>query len=268
MRQLLEVTNLAKHVDAELIHSVEIPSPRATNVRLLWAHGWGQSGSAFRPLAEALAPLAPSTLIDFPGFGASAVPPTHWGTAEYADAVQQWMLLRFTGQSVIWIGHSFGCRVGIQLAARHPQALRAMALIAGAGLQRRRSLAQRIRLAARRSFFKAARGILREGPALDRLRRRMGSADYRNAGAMRPILTRVVAEDLSAVASTISCPTLLLYGRNDTETPPEIGERLHTLITGSQLTILEGYGHLDILNEGRHQVALRLRRFLEPYLSQ
>ncbi len=208
-------------------------------------------------------PLAPSILLDFPGFGASPLPLTAWGTAEYADAAAEWLSRNASGKRIVWIGHSFGGRVGIQLAARHPHLLSGMALIAAAGLPRQRSIAQRIGLAARRTLFKTARRVLPEGPRLEQLRRRMGSADYRNAGAMRHIFIKVVGEDLTPEARLVQCPALLIYGRNDTETPPEMGERFHRLIAGSELAILEGYGHLDVLNEGRHQVALRLRRFLE-----
>jgi pimeloyl-ACP methyl ester carboxylesterase len=93
----------------------------------------------------------------------------------------------------------------------------------------------------------------------------MGSADYRAAGPLRPILSRVVSENLSEVASGVRCPTLLLYGSEDTETPSEIGERLHKLIRGSELSILQGLGHLDILTRGQHQVALRIRKFIEAH---
>ena len=53
----------------------------------------------------------------------------------------------------------------------------------------------------------------------------------------------MVSEDLSDAAAKVSCPTLLIYGRNDTETPLEIGERLQTLIPESELAVLDGYGH-------------------------
>jgi pimeloyl-ACP methyl ester carboxylesterase len=240
----------------------EVPPTGQNHYRLIWGHGWGQSSAAFVPLAEALKPFASSTLIDFPGFGESALPPASWGTAEYADAVAQWL----SGQSQVlsvWIGHSFGGRVGIQLAARHPKLFAGMVLIASAGLPRQRTLFQQIRFSLRKTFFKMAKRFLREGPQLERLRQRMGSADYRSAGALRPVFNRVVSEDLTGIARQVQCPTLLIYGKEDTETPPEMGQRLKGLIPGAELTLLDGFGHLNILNEGRHQVALRIRKFLQ-----
>ena len=98
---------------------------------------------------------------------------------------------------------------------------------------------------------------------LDKLRSRMGSADYKSAGAMRPILSRVVAEDLSTVAGQVLCPTLLIYGENDIDTPPEIGERLARLMPDARLILLPGFDHHTILSEGRHQVASRIKAFVE-----
>ncbi len=244
------------------IVTFDVPATGESHRRLLWGHGWGQSSAAFVPLAETLKPLASSTLIDFPGFGQSPLPPASWGTAEYADAIAQWLQGQAPLGQIVWIGHSFGGRVGIQLAARHPQLLAGMVLIASAGLPRQRTLLQRIRLQLRRSFFKTAKYFLREGPQLERLRRKMGSADYRSAGALRPVFNRVVSENLTEAARKVQCPTLLIYGTEDTETPPEIGQRLKELIGGSKLTLLDGFGHLGILNEGRHQVAIRIREFL------
>jgi len=240
----------------------EIPATGGSHQHLIWGHGWGQSSAAFMPLAETLKPFASSTMIDFPGFGQSSLPPASWGTADYADAVAQWLQSQSRSQ-LIWIGHSFGGRVGIQLAARHPQLLTGMVLIASAGLPRKRTPLQRIHFSLRRTFFKTAKRFLREGPQLERLRQRMGSADYRSAGALRPVFNRVVSEDLTDVARKVRCPTLLIYGKEDTETPPEMGQRLKELIPRAELMILDGFGHLNILNEGRHQVALQIRKFLQ-----
>jgi len=164
---------------------------------------------------------------------------------------------------IVWVGHSFGGRVGLQLGARHPQILSGMVLIASAGLQRQRSLADRIRIGLRKHTFKGARVLLREGPLLDRLRQRLGSSDYRRAGMLRPILTRVVSEDLTDVAKIVQCPTLLIYGTDDADTPPEIGRRLKSLIPNAELVLLNGFNHLSVLSEGRHQVVLQIRKFLE-----
>ena len=228
---------------------------------LIFAHGWAHSHASLAPLAQVMRPFADSRLVDFPGFGASPLPPGAWGTEDYADAMAEW-LAGLPARRRIWVGHSFGCRVGLQLAARHPATVDALFLIAAAGLQPHRSLWTRARRTPRRLVFKMARAITPEGPARDRLRERYGSSDYRTAGAMRPVLVKAVTEDLSDVARRIRLPVVLVHGAADTESPPEIAERLHALIPGSQLHLLRGFDHLTILGDGRHQVTHLLGELL------
>jgi pimeloyl-ACP methyl ester carboxylesterase len=218
---------------------------------LVWAHGWGHTHQALLPLAQAMRPMADSLLVDLPGFGASPVPPTPWGTEDYADAMAEWLATLPAGGK-IWVGHSFGCRVGLQLAARHAH-----------GLQPYRSLAARAKRLPRQTAFRVLRALTPEGPARDRLRERYGSSDYRNAGAMRPVLVKAVNEDLSEVARAARIPVVLVHGDGDRESPPEIAERLHRLIPGSRLNLLRGFDHWTILGDGRHQIVHLLGALLE-----
>jgi pimeloyl-ACP methyl ester carboxylesterase len=228
---------------------------------LVWAHGWGHTHQTLLPLAQAMRPQADSRLIDLPGFGASLMPSTPWGTEDYADAMAAW-LATLPPQRRVWVGHSFGCRVGLQLAARHPDSVAALFLIAAAGLPPRRSLAERVRRWPHRIAFRVARSLIPEGPARDRLRERYGSSDYRSAGAMRPIFLKAVNEDLSEVARTVPAPVVLVHGDGDRESPPEIAERLQVLIPGARLHVLRSFDHWTILTDGRHQVTHLLGQLL------
>jgi pimeloyl-ACP methyl ester carboxylesterase len=233
---------------------------------LVWAHGWGHSHANLLPLAEATRRSARSLLLDLPGFGAAPPPPGAWGTEDYADAVAEWlapMTVDAPAGPRIWVAHSFGARVGLQLAARHPGLVDGLFLIAAAGLPRRRSPTERVRFAARRWAFRAARVLTPDGPARERLRERFGSADYRRAGPLRPILVKAVTEDLTEVARTVRCPVVLIYGDRDTETPPDLGTRFNALMPNSRLVVLRGFDHWNVLTEGRHQIVQRLAEFLE-----
>ena len=86
---------------------------------ILWAHGWGQSHKGFMPFAQSFESSAKHVLVDFPGFGNSPAPHDIGSTAEYADAMAGFIKEQCGGE-VIWVGHSFGCRVGLQMAAREP----------------------------------------------------------------------------------------------------------------------------------------------------
>lgn len=230
-----------------------------TGPELIWVHGWGQSGAAFMELARAFARNASSAVLDLPGFGNSPMPPTDWGTADYADAIAGW-IASLPPRKRVWIAHSYGCRVGIQLAARHPGLLAGMVLIAAAGLPRHRTLIQTVRLKARIYAFKLAKRLTPAGER-ERLYAKAGSADARSAGALRPIFVRAVNENLTLEAAKVACPTLLIYGRDDDDTPPEIGARLNGLIAGSELLVLNGFDHHTILTAGMHQLVSEISRF-------
>ncbi|MEE8484294.1 MAG: alpha/beta hydrolase, partial [Nitrospinota bacterium] len=72
---------------------------------------------------------------------------------------------------------------------------------------------------------------------------KIGSADYLAAGDMRPILVRVVNEDLEPLLNDIKNETLLIWGDGDTATPLEAGRKINAGIPNSRLEIIEGAGH-------------------------
>lgn len=233
-----------------------------TQTPILWAHGWGQSHAGFLKLIAPFESIAHHIALDLPGFGQSPPPPESWGTEDYADAIAAWM----TSQNmppVIWIGHSFGCRVGAQIASRHPECIKAMAFISGAGLKKKRPLHKKVYFYCRIKLFKMLRHLLPNGPFKDKVMNAFGSSDYKDSGAMRKIFVRVVNEDLSPQAQKITCPTTLIYGVNDTDTPPEFGERYSRLIRGSKLFLLENQDHYTVLDSGRHQVVKILNDFIK-----
>lgn len=229
---------------------------------VFWGHGWGQSHQSFLALCEPLKAMARHVLLDFSGFGESPPPPADWDTADYADHIAA-LIRAQTDEKVIWVGHSFGCRVGIQLAARHPDVVAGLFLIAGAGLKRKRPVLQALYFKARIAVYKILKRLIPFGLPEDWLRRKFGSADYNSAGAMKNIFIKVVNEDLSDVAREISCPVHLVYGENDTETPPEIGRRFATLIPNAELVVLKDQDHYSVLAAGRHQVTRHLKDFME-----
>ena len=149
--------------------------------------------------------------FDFPGFG-NRHPPTDWGTADYADAFARWIATLPPARR-IWIGHSFGCRVGLQLAARHPGLIDGLFLIAAAGLPRSRTPFQRLKIRTKIAAFKALKVLPRLGFDTASLAAKFGSADYRGAGSMRSILVKVVREDLTETARHVKCPVQLVSGR-------------------------------------------------------
>lgn len=228
---------------------------------IIWAHGWGQSHECFAPLVSPLMRSGYHIILDLPGFGHSPAPSDAWGTKDYADAIAKWIVQQ-DFNTVIWVGHSFGCRVGLQLAANHPCVLDGLCLISGAGLKRKRAWHQKIYFYLRIRLFKLMRHILPQGHIKDKIMAAFGSADYKSAGVMRKVFVRVVNEDLSDVATKVTCPTHLIYGTQDTETPAEFGERFSRLIKDSNLHLLDGQDHYSVLQNGRHPVIKIINDFI------
>jgi pimeloyl-ACP methyl ester carboxylesterase len=234
-----------------------------TGLVFVWAHGWGQDGRAFDGIVTSLSSIGSHLILDLPGFGRADIPPSAWGTADYADAAAK-VVEPLRGQGkIVWVGHSFGGRVGIQLAARRPDLVDALVLVASAGLPRKRSPIEFVRYTSRVYAFKALKRVAPYlGVSVESLRQYFGSADYKSAGAMRNIFLNVVREDLSDAAAKVACPALLIYGEKDRETPPEIGERLSALIKTSDLKILPDQDHYSLLGAGRHVVSKRIMEFV------
>ena len=237
-----------------------------TQPDIVWLHGWGQTGESLLPLARLFSHQAHNHVPDLPGFGQT--PMLHEGasSADYADALYQVLnKLGIGTRRPVLIGHSFGARVAIRFAARYPESLGGIVLIAGAGLKRRRSLGFRLRAQALRMVGKSARLLdsLFKSNLQTAFRTRFGSADYRNAGLLRGTLVSVVNEDLTEQAQQVNVPTLLIYGAEDDATPPEFGERYKSLIPDATLHVLQGFGHLDVLNRGAWQCQSLIEGFLE-----
>lgn len=235
--------------------------------KIIWGHGWGQTHAGFEGLIQSLENLGHHIAIDFPGFGKSAEPDKAWDTLDYAHSITR-LIDSQTDQPIVWIGHSFGCRVGLQLAKQYPDKIKALAFIAGAGLKRKRSTLQKIKMTLRVKTFKALKCLtpLTKTFGFDEetLRQIFGSADYKNtSGIIRQIFVKVVSENLEEEARAVQCKTLLIYGENDDETPPEIGERLSKLVNDAELHILPNQDHYTVLSTGRHQVTPLLKNFIE-----
>jgi len=241
-----------------------LPFQGMANVQqIIWLHGWGQDHASLLPLASLYKNRTRNTLYDLPGFGKSAMLPAGAGTADYADTLIN--DLRETGsKDVIIVGHSFGCRVALRIAAKTPDLVAGLVLISAAGLKRKRGLFWTIRSLGLKLLGKLAHVSDRffKTALKAKYRERFGSRDYKAAGPLRPTFVATVNEDLTGISVDIKTKTLLLYGNEDTETPPELGISFNSLLANSRLKILKGFGHLNILTAGAHQCQHNINQFI------
>lgn len=251
-----------EHNGASLVDEVR---GRASSPHLLLLHGWGSSRESLRGLATLFEHTHTVHLIDLPGFGDAPPPPSDWGTIQYTDLVQEYILNKITGP-VIVAGHSFGGRVSVRLAARHLTSVKGLVLMGVPGLPRPAFAAG----AVRRWWIRNLRRALRlltpviGARGTDWHTRTYGSRDYLNAGVMRSVLVRVVNEDLTESTKAINVPTLLLWGTDDRETPLWLGEKFLRILGGhGQLDVLPHKDHYAFTGTGAHLCGYRIRRWLE-----
>lgn len=206
---------------------------------VLALHGWRRTHRDFAGVLEGLDALA----LDLPGFGSTPEPPEPWGSAEYAAALDP--VLDELSLPAVVLGHSFGGRVAVHLAARRPEAVKALVLT-GVPLRRvggatKPALAYRVaRALHRRKLVSEAR--------MDARRERYGSEDYRAAkGVMRDVFVRIVNETYEDELRRITCPVELVWGDDDTAAPVAAAKWAADILCDAKLTVRQGAGHLTPL---------------------
>ncbi|MEX1287862.1 MAG: alpha/beta fold hydrolase, partial [Acidimicrobiia bacterium] len=139
---------------------------------VLALHGWGRNRSDWDGVLDPDDRVA----VDLPGFGASPPPPAAWGAHEYAAALAP-VLEVFDAPPVV-VGHSFGGRVAVCLAASGAEV--AGLVLAGVPLIRRTGSGGRSPAGYRAIRWAHGRGRLGD-ERRDAARRRYRSAAYRAA---------------------------------------------------------------------------------------
>ncbi len=217
---------------------------------VLLLHGWGANITLYAGIIQVLSQNHRVIAPDMPGFGRTSEPPAAWCVDDYVDFIIKF-IASFELRRFSVVVHSFGGRVLFKLNAREnlPFIIERAVLIDSAGILPKKTLRQRVSL----RCYKAARALMSTKvlrflypDAVDNMRRRRGSADYNSATpTMRATLVKVVNEDLEPLIHLLRCPTLLIWGDQDTATPLADGRRMEELIPDAGLVVCEGAGHFS-----------------------
>ncbi|HEY6538842.1 MAG TPA: alpha/beta hydrolase [Candidatus Dormibacteraeota bacterium] len=234
-------------------HPVSLLERQGSDPPVLLLHGWGASAATFAVLLSRARTGRRLVAIDLPGFGETQAGSANWSRELYADLVSRLIAEQGWG-TVSLLGHSYGGGVAIRLAAAAATPVDRLLLCAPSGVRLPGSRAAGARVQTFRLLRSGAERALPSRwsePAVEWLRQRMGSADYRAAGPLlRPILVRAVAEDLSELATTIRVPTLVLWGARDQELPlATYGRRLAELVPPAELIELPSSGHFPFVDD-------------------
>jgi pimeloyl-ACP methyl ester carboxylesterase len=212
-------------------------------------HGWGGEGASLHPLTAHLAQRYRAITPDLPGFGATAPPPADWGVPEYADWTRQ-LLDKLGVERALFLGHSFGGRIALYLAATQPALVDRLILVDSAGIRPERTATLQATTAISKAG-RAASAVPLVGGIAERLRgrwqRAVGAEDYANAGALRGSFVRIVNQDLRDLLPQVGASTLLLWGADDESTPVADAHLMERLLPDARLTVFPGAGHFSYL---------------------
>ena len=215
---------------------------------LLLLHGWGGNADSFLPVLRDFSDANRVIAPDFPGHGDSDEPKGVWKVADFADCIAA-LMEKLGIESYSICAHSFGGRVALALAAAHPERVEKLVLTGCAGLRKDggkdRGIAGAIKRAAGKSPLLKKGSFLREAAVSV-----LGSRDYKAlTPSMRDTFSAVVSEDLGCLLPAVRCPTVLIWGTEDTETPIWMGERMEKEIGDAALIRLEGGSHFAYLEQ-------------------
>ncbi len=203
---------------------------------VLLLHGWGGSGKTMLSLYNFLKNAGRDTVLpDLPGFGKSTPPDEDADIYYYADVIEA-LLDSLNIKKTDVAAHSFGGRIALILASRG--FVDKLILMDSAGMKPRWNFNKWLKI----QGYKLAK---RKGKNLDKY----GSADYIGLDkSMRKVFVRIVNEHLDFLLPTIGCRTLILWGKEDTETPIYMAKRLKKGIKGSEIIYLRG-GHFAYIED-------------------
>jgi pimeloyl-ACP methyl ester carboxylesterase len=234
---------------------------------MVFLHGAGFDHSAWVLLARSFAHHGFGVLApDLPGHGRSAGPPltsigalADW-TAALIDAAGT--------RAARVIGHSMGSLIALETAARHPDKVTGLGLIAIAAPMR---VSDDLLNAAKANDHGAVDMIAiwgygqratlggSETPGLWMLGGAERTLEHAAPGVIFADLAACNAyADALAAAAKVTAPTVMILGSRDLMTPVKSGKALAAAIPNCRLTVLDGAGHI-LMSERPDEVLAALR---------
>lgn len=222
---------------------------RKKSVTNVYLHGWGCSHKNLLFCDDEMKNQN-SLFVDFPPFGKSGKV-KGWSIFTYANMVIALCThLGITKANLF--GHSFGGRVALIIAVLCKDLTNKLILIDSAGLKPRRSIFFHLKVA----NFKLRR-------SLGLKTRDISSADYQKLDDdMKGVFKSVVNTHLDEFLPYVRCETLIVFGKNDCETPIYMAKRFKKKIPCSSLVLLDNAGHF-CFDDRRIEFLYMTKKFVE-----
>ncbi len=164
-----------------------------------------------------------------------------WDIDEYTD----WLYkqLKDEKQPISLLGHSNGGRIALNFVQKYPDIIKKLILVDSAGIYRKD-----IKIQLKRAVFGTASKIGKKFTKSLKIRKLLyklaRETDYEKAPEnMRQTMANMIASDQKLDVSKVSVPTEIIWGSNDTVTPPTDAASLNNDIQGSHLQFIDGARH-------------------------
>lgn len=233
-------------------------------VRFVLMHGWGGSRDSLVSLSELISGKLSTAdsalqvytdLLEAPGFGQTELDRVY-KFSDYCEYFKQrisTLAAETPDCQLVLIGHSFGGKILLQLAADNIFPDARFVIINSSGLKPRNSRKKKIFKAASVAYKPLKLTLNRLGlSGMQKFARKaiykyvVRARDYEKIQdtVLLETFKNVIDYNLSESAlAEIKSPTLLIWGEKDTATPLWMGQRLHELIGGSELVTVPDATH-------------------------
>jgi pimeloyl-ACP methyl ester carboxylesterase len=198
-------------------------------------HGLSGSSRWWQRNLPALAATRRVLVPDVIGFGRSRAPGPLPNVPTLAGVLAEW-IDRAAGDAVHLVGHSMGGHLALRIAASRPERVRRLVLVDAVGIPRERTPRDLLRLA-----WEAAPprrwGDPRFLPVI--------WTDALVAGPFNVLrgLYHILRDDVRPLLSSISAPTLVIWGARDGLVPLEHGRILRAGIPNARLLVIPRAHH-------------------------
>lgn len=218
-------------------------------------HGWLSSSRAWVTLQKLLSSQGFKVIVpDLPGFGQSPLPnPEGWEINDYTQWVKDFVEALKESKELekpfTLVGHSFGGRIAIKIAARNSLPdLHSLILIDAAGILIQPNLMKKI-LASLASHTRQYLEAMNISPKLKEKLKILGyrlihQKDYLQASPeLRQTFQKIIGEDLFPLLPKINLPTLIIWGKKDSLLPVSQAYLFQKNIPGAKLKIIPEAKH-------------------------
>ena len=248
---------------------------------IVLVHGWAMHTGIWREFARQLAQNYRVTCVDLPGHGRSeAVDPF---TLERISAA----LVNAVPDKSCWLGWSLGVTVALDIAARYPEHLSSLILLAGnpsfivreagwpaetqthwPGMAVRlldafaEQLSENCQTTLLRFLSLQVNGVDDRKSLLKILKTAVFECDAPDKHTLQGGLDILKQADLSPVLSGLGVPVSVILGGLDTLVPVAVGQKMQQLLPSLELNVIERAGHVPFLSHSLETAAI-ISRFMD-----